>query len=146
MKIIKFLICIFIFVVQVAPVYAAKPFDPVFGNQSNNGPKAWSYTNTEMYQMATNFRKIRAGKELKDIKDYLKASEFKGYVAAILDDSNKYNKCTRKHVVNDIALRAAVMITSIPLNRSGIAATRVHIAVLYACDEKIWKKKKIPKK
>lgn len=106
----------------------------------------WSYTMEEMYQMATFFKNIRSEKGLEDVSQYLKASEFKGYVAAILDNSTNQDKtlteCARKYPVNDIAMRTAIVITSNPLDRSQMSAITVHVAIRFACEESTWKKNK----
>lgn len=104
--------------------------------------KVWSYSMEEMYQMATYFRSIREGKELDGIDKYLKATEFKGYVASVLDNSENYNECTKKHPVNDIVGRTALVITSNPLDRSNIAALNVLLGLFFACDESNWNKDK----
>ena len=108
--------------------------------------RVWSYTMQEMYEMATYFKQIRTGKELDDITKYVKAAEFKGYVAAILDNTSNDDQslvaCARKYPVNDIAMRTAITLTSNPLDRSQMSAIAIHVAVRFACDDSVWKKEK----
>ena len=97
--------------------------------------------------MATFFKNIRSGKGLEDISQYRKASEFKGYVAGILDEGSRTQdkiviECVRKFSVNDIAMRIAIVITSNPLDRSGVSHVAVVLGIVFACDESNWKKNK----
>ena len=112
--------------------------------------RAWSYTMQEMYEMATYFKQIRTGKKMDDVtmvKAAIMAGEFKGYVAAILDNSsNTTNQdlmaCAKKYPINDIAMRTAITLTSNPLDRSQMSAIAIHVAVRFACDDSVWKKEK----
>jgi hypothetical protein len=108
---------------------------------------AWSYTMEEMYQMATSFKNVSPEKELENISQYLDASEFKGYVAAALDSAamnqdKKLAECARKHPVNVIAMRTAILITGAPLDRSRESGPSVLLSIHFACDESGWKKNK----
>ena len=109
---------------------------------------ASSYTMEEMYQMAISFKKVRLEKEIDDISHYLKAAEFKGYVAAALDfaamiQDKKIAECARKYAVNDIAIRTAILITSGPLDRSKSSdASSILLDLRFACDESGWKEAK----
>jgi cytochrome c oxidase assembly factor CtaG len=108
--------------------------------------RAWSYTMQEMYEMATYFKQIRTGKELDDTTKYVKAAEFKGYVAAILDSTSNTNQiliaCAKKYPVNDIAMRTAITLTSNPLDRTQMSAIAINVAVRFACDDSFWVKEK----
>jgi len=105
-----------------------------FTTQPLAANKVFSYTAEEMYQMATSFKSIQEGKEL-SASEVLKASEFKGYIASILDNSNDYDDCARKLPVNIIAGRTAIVITSVPLDRSDIAVLEVLGGLSFACEK-----------
>jgi len=105
----------------------------------------WSYTMEEMYQMAIYFKQIGHAQKVDDILEAgLKAAEFRGYIAALLDDSNNQNpkvtECARKYSVNEIAMRTAIVLTSNPLDRSALSVIAVRVALQFACDESTWKK------
>lgn len=78
----------------------------------------------------------------------MKAGEFKGYIAAFLDqearaDSNSvFGDCVRRLPVGEISRRAAILIASSPLNRSNISWVAVVAAVGVACEESPPKKTK----
>jgi len=112
---------------------------------------AWSYTMEEMYDRATAYKLVAQDKLPKDhpgqLEILLKAHEFKGYVAASLDiaqttEHQEYQECGKRLPVNTIAIRAASVITSIPLDRTLWAMAAVLTAILYACDEAKWPKSK----
>ncbi len=107
-----------------------------------NQPFVHSYTMEEMYGMALSFRKIRQGEELEGIQEYMKAAEFRGYVAAVLDASssqhNEISRCARRMPVNDIAYRTAVMMTSSELDRAALSPIYLNMAIQFACDESNW--------
>lgn len=112
---------------------------------------AWSYTMDEMYDRATAYKLVVQDKLPKDhpgqLEILLKAHEFKGYVAASLDiaqttEHQEYQECAKRLPVNTIAIRAASVITSVPLNRTHLAMVGVLTAILYACDEAKWPKPK----
>ena len=96
-----------------------------------------TYRMEEIYELAQNYRdlveKRRASTNAATAKN---ASTFRTYVAAILDaenDSTRYNDCGKRLRLNDIAYRAAVMITSFPLDRSQNAADSLSIALVIGC-------------
>ena len=101
-----------------------------------------SYSMEEMYSMATYYKAMREGEELDDLQKYMKAAEFRGYVAAALDEAssqdNEIKQCVRTMRVNDIAHRAAVVITSIELDRSAMSPLSVNLGIRFACDESRW--------
>ena len=109
-------------------------------SQASENKKVFSYSMEEMYQRATYFRQMREGKDLDSADKYLKAAEFKGYIASLLDYSEDYNQCAIKYPVNDIAMRTAIIISSNPLNRSNIASINVLVGLSFACDESKWNK------
>lgn len=120
----------------------------VVSKEPIKNPRAQSYTIEKIRQMAGDFQLIRERKiHLSDdnLLEYItvniNASEFKGYVAAILDEAPKHAECTRKYTLNDIVYRTAIGVISIPLNRTDIAAINVHISVYLACDLSRWKMK-----
>ena len=109
----------------------------------------WSYTMEEMYERATAYKLILELKTPNDLNSAMlmvgKSGEFKGYIAAFLDqmpDDSEFADCARKLPVGEIARRAAIVITSIPLNRSHIAKANVGLAILMACEESPPKKPK----
>jgi hypothetical protein len=107
---------------------------------------AWSYTLEELHLRAQAFMKIRelSKKSDGDLSTALMAGEFKGYVAAVVDGGANKNpeleNCAKKNTVNEIAVRTAILLTAMPFDRSGIAAARIHLAVLMACDEETFEK------
>ncbi len=96
-----------------------------------------TYGMEEMYELAQNYRdlvekKSRSG----NAAAAKKADAFKTYVAATLDaenDTTRYNDCGERVRLNDIAYRAAVMITSFPLDRSQNAADSLAMALVIGC-------------
>ena len=96
-----------------------------------------AYEMGEMYELAKNYRaqvekKSRPG----NAAAAKKADAFRTYVAAILDaenDSARYKGCDKRARLNDIAYRAAVMITSFPFDPSQNAADSVSIALVIGC-------------
>jgi len=57
---------------------------------------------------------------------------------ASLDASNnmpEYGDCAKRMRLNDITYRAAVIITSVPLDRSRNAAGSLALAILLGCEE-----------
>jgi len=89
-----------------------------------------------MYELAQNYRDfVEKRSRLTDAAGARKAGAFKTYVAAILDaeDDTRYNDCGKRVRLNDIAYRAAVMITSFPLDRSNNAAESVAMALVIGC-------------
>ena len=101
--------------------------------------KYWSYTMEEMHNMASAYKKYWNNKNINDSETLLMAGQFKGYVAAILDNSFSKEeiiiKCTQKHSVSFIAMRAANKVTQ-SLNRSANASKVLRFAVLFECDKK----------
>lgn len=107
---------------------------------------AWSYTMEEMYDRAASYKLVAEGTVPKDTKGMMeaavKAAEFKGYVAATLDNGNtdRHDACAKRLPVDVIARRTAILITSTPLDRSQVAAAVISLTILYACDESSWRK------
>src|SRR5262245_58875619 len=96
-----------------------------------------TYELEEMYKLAKNYRDSVEKKSLPTSAAVAKrADAFKTYVASILDaenDSPRYKDCGKRARLNDIAYRAAVMITSFPLDPSQSAADSVSIALVIGC-------------
>ena len=112
---------------------------------------AWSYTMEEMYQRATAYKLAAQGKSPEEpagqLETLLKAHEFRGYVAGILDAAQttkhqEYQECARRLPVSTITARAASAITSVPLDRTYVANLAVLLAIVFACDEAQWSKPK----
>ena len=87
--------------------------------------KVGSYTIEDMYQMASYYIDVSRGKKLSNTNDYIKAGEFRGYVASMLDNSNYLlapdnylDECKKNNSVNAVALRTATAINEVPLDRS----------------------------
>jgi len=106
--------------------------------------RAWSYTMEELYDRASAYKQIVQRKVPKEpeaqLETSLKAAEFKGYVAGILDKATDatIRDCTKRLTVTLIAARAASAITSVPLNRAGHPSGHIHLAIYFACDESQW--------
>jgi hypothetical protein len=95
-----------------------------------------TYEMEEMYELAQTYRAlVEKRSRSTDAAAARKAGAFKTYVATILDAENddRYNDCGKRVRLNDIAYRAAVMITSFPLDRSNNAADSVAIALVIGC-------------
>jgi hypothetical protein len=112
-------------------------------------PRAWSYTMQEVYERAESLKTLVEKKNVPSetpalIEASIKAGEFKGYIAAILDNSSKENKslreCAKVLPLNDIAYRAAVLTTRDPLDRSHNAAVSIHLSLRLICDYAISQK------
>ena len=89
-----------------------------------------------MYELAQKYRDlVEKRSRPTDAAAAMKAGAFKTYVAAILDAENdtRYNDCGKRVRLNDIAYRAAVMITSFPLDRSNNPADSRAIALVIGC-------------
>ena len=90
-----------------------------------------------MYELARNYRDlVEKRSRSTGAATARNAGAFKTYVAAILNAENdtiRYNNCGKRLQLNDIAYRAAVMITSFPLDRSQNAADSVAIALVIGC-------------
>lgn len=103
-----------------------------------------SYTMEETYEMAELYKSMSTNKPLGDSNyiDYVKAGQFRGYVAALLDSSINTNKmivdCAKRRSLNFIAYRVAKLITMDPLDRSRLPITSMLISVMYACDDSKW--------
>jgi len=96
-----------------------------------------TYGMEEMYELAQNYRdSVEKRSRSTDAAAARKAGAFKTYVAAMLDteDDTRYNDCGKRVRLNDIAYRAAVMITSFPLDRSNNAADSLAIALVIGCN------------
>ena len=96
-----------------------------------------TYKMEEMYELAKNYRDLveKTSRPMKTAAAK-KADAFKTYVAAMLDaesDTTRYKDCGKHVRLNDIAYRAAVMITSFPLDPSQSAADSVSIALVIGC-------------
>src|SRR5215831_6534648 len=96
-----------------------------------------TYKMEEMYELAKNYRDLfeKTSRPTKAAAAK-KADAFKTYVAAMLDaesDTTRYKDCGKHVRLNDIAYRAAVMITSFPLDPSQSAADSVSIALVIGC-------------
>lgn len=95
-----------------------------------------TYRMEEMYELAQKYRdSVEKRSRPTDAAAAMKAGAFKTYVAAILDAENdaRYNDCGKRVRLNDIAYRAAVMITSFPLDRSSNAAESLAMALVIGC-------------
>jgi len=96
-----------------------------------------TYEMEEMYKLAQNYRDL-VEKRSRPTKAAAakRADAFKTYVAAMLDAENespRYKGCGKRARLDDIAYRAAVMITSFPLDPSQSAADSVSIALVIGC-------------
>lgn len=110
-------------------------------------PRAWSYSMQEMYERAQILRAaVEKKKSPTDVADLvetsMKAAEFKGYIAASLDraQDKDVQECAKVLPVNDIAYRTAVLITSNPLDRSGLALASILASLKLVCDQEISKR------
>ena len=95
-----------------------------------------TYEMEEVYELARNYRDLVETRSRPTNAAVKKADAFKTYVAAILDaenDTARYNGCGKRARLNDIAYRAAVMITSFPLDPSQNAADSVSMALAIGC-------------
>jgi len=107
-----------------------------------------SYTPEQLRENAASFLAVREKKKSVTTQTAVRATEFNGYVAGMLDartgafnaqDSDpKLGKCVRRKPVADIAYRAAVVITSKPLNRSLPASTNLALSLYLACEDSLW--------
>lgn len=61
--------------------------------------------------------------------------EFKGYIRAVLDSSNKYKECKKEKKLNEIAKRAAVIISSSKYSKPNSYISSL-VAVNIACNVK----------
>ena len=109
--------------------------------------KAWSYTMEEMYEMALVYKQVIKGKPPDTtqgdwLMKYIQAGEFRGYVAAILDTTDRFNECAKRIRLNDIVWRTAELLTNIPLNRSSNTCGAMYIAIAFACEEYLVRKQK----
>ena len=109
-----------------------------------------SYTMEELHERAAALKQLLSKDKIPD--DHLglldlatKAAEFRGYVAGTLDqqDLTEANlvECTKRNTLSVITARTANVLTSVPLNRGGVAGLAVLLAIHSACDESNWKKK-----
>lgn len=124
----------------------------IAGGPADAASMVWSYTMDEMYDRATAYKLAAEGKIPNDpvraVEIVTKAGEFKGYIAALVDEEARLNSdsvfgdCARKLPVGEISRRAAILIANSPLNRSTISWTAVVLAVGVACDESPPKKPK----
>lgn len=124
----------------------------IAGGPADAASLVWSYTMDEMHERATAYKLLAEQKIPSDpdhaVEMVLKAGEFKGYIAAFLDQEARVNpdsvfgKCVRKLPVVEISRRAAILIASSPLNRSIISWLAVVTAVGVACEESPPKKPK----
>ena len=96
----------------------------------------WSYTMEEMYDRAVSYKLVMEGKAPTDLNSAMlvveKSGEFKGYIAGFLDqmpDDSLFGDCARKLPVGEISRRAAIVMTSAPLDRSGIAKVAVLVTM-----------------
>lgn len=103
--------------------------------------RVWSYTVQNMYEQAEAFKAVQKtppseANEL--IRVAIKAGEFKGYVAAILDNASYDDKtlkdCARFNTLNKIAYQSAQLITSMPFDRSQNAALHMHTMIRLVCE------------
>jgi len=96
-----------------------------------------TYEMGEIYELAQNYRNlVEKRSRPRNTAAAKKADAFKTYVAAMLDaenDSARYKGCGKRARLDDIAYRAAVMITSFPLDPSQSAADSVSIALVIGC-------------
>jgi hypothetical protein len=96
-----------------------------------------TYNMGEIYELAQNYRSlVEKRNRPTNTGAVKKADAFKTYVAAMLDsenDSARYKDCGKRARLGDIAYRAAVMITSFPLDPSQSAADSVSIALVIGC-------------
>ena len=96
-----------------------------------------TYKMEEMYELAKSYRdSVEKTSRPTNAAAAKKGDAFKTYVAAMLDaesDTTRYKDCGKHVRLNDIAYRAAVMITSFPLDPSQNAADSVSIALVIGC-------------
>ena len=107
-----------------------------------------SYTMEEMYEMAELYKQISINKPLGDdfsFLQFMKAGQFRGYVASQLDFSTNVDKtlvdCAKRRSLNFIAYRMASLITSFPLDRSSMPLAAMAFSIHYACDDSKWSTK-----
>jgi hypothetical protein len=91
---------------------------------------AESYTPEKMQRMAAAQKDLSEGKAA-DLATVVAAYEFKGYVAAILDNDKELWECARQNGLDDIVYRTSVYAAVIDDGDSGAIAAVV--AVRYAC-------------
>lgn len=123
-------------------VMAALPASVVFSQDP-----VPSYTAEQLRQNAISFLAVRERKQPLQTETVVRATEFKGYVAGILDARTgafdpkdpdpKLSECVRRKPVSDIAHRAAVLITTQPLDRSMPAPVKLGISLYLACDDSL---------
>lgn len=114
--------------------------EPLFAEETRR--HVYSYTMEEMYSMATHYKALARGENFDDIRHYMDAAEFRGYVGAALDQvSEKYDdmhQCVQRMRVTDIAQRVASLVTSVELDRSMMSPISVHTGIRVACDKSYW--------
>lgn len=109
-----------------------------------------SYTMEEIYERAAALKQALSKDKIPNdrtaqLELAVKAAEFRGYVAGILDLQAAYPKlveCSKRNSFGLIAARTAGMVTSVPLDRGGVPGYVVLLSIYFACDESNWTKKK----
>jgi hypothetical protein len=108
--------------------------------------RAWSYTMQDMYERAQSLKIVVEKKKLPTemealVETSMKAAEFKGYVAALLDTGEDATDkdCAKVLPVNDLAYRTAALMTRDPLDRSRLAVVKVLITLRYICAQELAK-------
>ncbi|CAG9933403.1 hypothetical protein [Candidatus Nitrotoga arctica] len=108
-----------------------------------------SYTMEEIYERAAALKQVLSKDKTPNdptalLELAMKAAEFRGYVAGILDLQAAYPKlveCSKRNSIGLIAARTAGMVTSVPLDRGGHPSYNILLSIYFACDESNWTKK-----
>ena len=107
---------------------------------TERGARVWSYTPEEMRNAARAYVAMRNSPDPNDFESILKAGEFKGYIAGLIDmhasKDQAIEACARRLSVNDLAGRSALLISAAPLDRSSLAVAATLVALRMSCDDK----------
>ncbi|MEQ1741035.1 MAG: hypothetical protein ABL869_00815 [Candidatus Nitrotoga sp.] len=108
-----------------------------------------SYTMEEIYERAAALKQALSKDKIPNdptalLELAVKAAEFRGYVAGILDSQAadpKLVECSKRNSIGLIAARTAGMVTSVPLDRGRHPGYNILLSIYFACDESSWTKK-----
>jgi DNA-binding GntR family transcriptional regulator len=94
---------------------------------------AAAYSPEKMQRMAAAQKAMSEGRA-GDLATVAAAHEFKGYVAAVLDNDRQLKECTRLYDLDAIAYRASVLVAGQHDDTEVVSSVTAAAAVQFACD------------
>jgi hypothetical protein len=107
------------------------------------------YTMEEVYERAGALihlaKRVNLPKDNGALTEFeIKAAEFRGYVAGILDGMEfdaDLQRCSKNNQLTTIALETAIVLSSLPIRRDREPKVAVSMSLQYGCDELLKKAK-----